>query len=77
MILAGCPTETQAWLLLLPLLAYTALAVSLVARPDHISNDWPPLGKRLFAAALVAIGVVLMTLEVYTGVTGECPGVDS
>ena len=77
MIFAGCPTQTQAWLLLLPVVAYTALAIALVARPDRIGNSWSPSLKRVFALAMVAIGVVFVLLAVYTGLTGECPGTSS
>jgi putative flippase GtrA len=75
-IIGGCPTRIQAWVLLVPVLAYTAAALWLFRHPNRISNDWSLVVKRLFALGMIAIGFVFTFLAIYTAFTGKCPGFD-
>ena len=75
-VIAGCPTRTQSWWLLVPETAYTVLALVLAMRPDVITNDWPRLRKRVVAVAMVLVGALFMFLSVWTGLTGHCLGTD-
>jgi hypothetical protein len=75
-ILAGCPTTTQSWWLLVPETIYTVFALFLTVRPDVITADWGHSRKRLAAVAMVLVGAFFMFMSIYTGLTGHCLGTD-
>lgn len=73
-IVAGCPTRTQSWWLVVPEAAYTVGALYLVARPERILTQQSPAAKRLSVGAMAAIGALFVFLSVWTGITGHCLG---
>lgn len=76
MILAGCTSKSQAWILLPVAIAYTAIGVwGLVRRPESGVPGWPPWANRLGKIGIIGIGCAFVVILLIIALTGNNPGI--